>query len=259
MGQESHQEGSTNLFKIWIDVINDVLFRTRSPFPDRDHYLSPNALPACSNSSIQVENPNDSAIKKYLKEQIAILKFNNPKFTHSHIQSAISSRLIHWPGNTTIKEQSRELNISELIHEVFAMEDYKELIDFRFLHHWYSDEIESLPSHQFGEKWGEKTRAKQKARKSNKIDAILEDINEVSLGYKEEFGVFPTVDYLIRATDYNDYTIRSYAKGYFSKQSEHSLKITRHFLNSYPDLTHEELAKKTGISIRTIRRYSKLS
>lgn len=258
MGQGSNSEDSSNLFKNWKVAKNDVLFKTRSPFPEKSYFYSQEALPACSNSSIQIENPNDDDIKKYLKEQIAILKFNNPTFSLHQIETALSNRLIHWPGNTKIKERFNEFNILEMIEDVFALEDYKQLIKFDYSHHWYSDEIERMSSHLPGEKWGDKTRAKQLARKSNNSDAIREDIKEVSLWYKDDFGVFPTVEYLTRATDYNKYAIRRYANGFYSKQSEHSRKLVEHYLNLYPGLTHEELAEKTDMNLRTIRRYSKL-
>ena len=148
--------------------------------------------------------------------------------------------------------------INNAIDEVFASDDVSKYVEFEYKHHWYSDRIEMLPSHKHGSPWGEKARAKSKARTTSNISAILEDIKDACSIYKwDNYDILPTVIYLKRSTTYSNPTIRKYGKEYFISQAENTKQIVLFHINHNNNLTQAELSTLIKIPLSTIRRYSK--
>ena len=69
------------------------------------------------------------------------------------------------------------------------------------------------------------------------------------------FGVMPTVKDLENATGYPDPTIRKFGEGYFINKSENTKQLVQKYRQIYPNLNQNDLAIKSNISLRSIKRY----
>nr|WP_319998416.1 hypothetical protein [uncultured Draconibacterium sp.] len=250
-----------NFLVKWAYAIDNVRHTTQSPFPDQDYYCAPKALPKCSNvpgyftSDFLIDD-----VKHYLEEQVRILRFNNIDFDEEHIKFAITNRLFHWHGNNALKKDLyySETLLPSVINDVFAMGDeYIDLIDLKYTVHWYSDEISKLPSHKNGTKWGERTKAKLKARTDFKAEKVYDRLVVAKNDYlRDNFNVLPTIQHLSHVTGCSEYEIKKFGEGLFIKKVENTKQLTKHFLEYYPDLPYSDIAEISNISVRSLKRYA---
>lgn len=257
------KKNTNNLFAEWKEIHKGVCYYTRSPFPEQDYFFSSEPLPYCRNSaSFLASNFKYDEVLFYIREQIAILKFNNPNLDRLYLESIFQTRILNWRGNKELKEFLYEFNhmkiLDEAIDDVLDSDDLSKFIELDYTRHWYGDRVISLPGNQKKNKWGERSWEKHKLRTSYASQQKRNRIEEVSIEYQNEnFGILPTVRDVKDATGMSDYEIKANGKGLFLNKSENKKQRIIKYLELDSNLTYKQIADKYDVTERTVTRYSK--
>lgn len=250
-----------NLFVKWKYATNDVRFSTPSPFPEQDYYRAPDALLLCSNSSGHFyDGYLQDEVYAYLREQVAILHFNNKNFDSDHIHYAITGRIFLWRGNQLFRNDRfyTDTSLPAIIKEVLSMGDkYIDLIENKlYTVHWYGDRILNLPPRERTGQWGERTKAKLEARLKHREEQVRDILTAAKDDFlKENFNVFPTIKHLSDVSGFSSYQIKKYGEGLFIKKAEYTKQMIISYKQQFSELSYRELSEISDISLTSFKRY----
>jgi len=256
------KKNTNNLFAEWKEIHKNIRYSTPSPYPDEDYYNSPEPLPYCTNSKCYFMPPYKvNEISFYLREQLAVLKFNNPGVDALFLNS-IFQRFLNWKGNKQLKDFLNEYNHIDILNEeidiVANSDDVSKFIELDYTKHWYGDRIDNLPTDPMNKKWGERRWEKHKLRTSYANQQNRKRIEDVSLRYQyENFGILPTVADIKEITGMSAFLINSCGEGMFITKSENKKQRIIKYLELENALTYKQIAEKYNVTERTVKRYSK--
>lgn len=250
-------ENKPGIYLEWVAAKGSTWFTTRSPYPELPCYISPLALPTCSNfSSYLPNNASIQEVRHYLEVQVRILRFNNPKHTSFMVKTAITDRMLYWLGNRVLSRDAYYLTtlLDEILVVCFQREDPSKGIYMDKTKYWYSDEIVRMPGK--GRTTSDRFKAKLAARQSVFTEGYVDDMRVASMEYRvSNFDVKPTVKVLKEETGYCNPTIKKYGREFYVLAGENIEQRVIRARRFFPEYVQQEIADLLGEKKRTVRQY----
>ena len=242
---------------------------TQTPYPEFDYIVTNQPYEFCANESLYTYlrksnywlkwvDVTPDLVLGYVREQIAILRFNNMNITRLDCIETLL-RVFKWGSENPLDKIAFD-TVLDTIDLVLEIDNFEDLITFTEKYVWYSDRI-MKPMRIQGETWLQyteriragKIRVKTET-KNYEAKRILEEESYSIQGVSN--GIIPTPQTLNQRTEIPVRKIKEVSeenKIWQTKTNQHLQKLQK-IKESGLQLTQKELALELGITDRQIRK-----
>ena len=245
---------------------------TQTPYPEFDYIVTPNYYKYCASQSLfsylrkgnfwlkWVDVTADQVLR-YVEEQAAILRYNNPDITSS-ICLVTLYRLFGWGSENPLDKVATQ-TVENIVNLIYSVEDVEDIINMQIKNVWYSDRI-MKPIRFQGETWkdyAERIRVgKVKCRTEYKNFEAKSILEEESFSFQlSAGGVIPTPQILNERTEIPVRKIKEVTEEnvvWQTKTNMHLQSVSK-LKELNPNITQREIAEFLGVTERQVRKIIK--
>ena len=254
------------------NYITGLRLFTETPYPEFDYVVTPNKYANCANQSLYTYlrkthfwlkwiDVTPDLVLGYVTEQIAILRYNNPKADKNAVLMTFLM-ITKWGSENPLDKIAYDTVLATL-NTVYEIDNYEDVINMTYKNVWYSDRIMKPPRLQ-GETWKEYVERLRKgkiaARSKFKNMEAKSIIEEESLTLQSNSGgIIPTPQILNNLTEIPVRKIKEVTEEdrIWQTKTKMNIQIIKNLKKARPEITQKEIAEVLGITDRQVRKILK--